>query len=188
MSTAHACTCIGHQETRGEAPDMLTCADGLYCLFVILVRGKLDPDEREILVWQDFVWIGRLLFEDVVRCFTGDSGEPAPAIIDNFSVRARTALVRDASRFEPEVRAVIDAELFVGLHGADSGISDGLGGGIDGVGDVRGVRVVEEGSCAGESDQPRSERGSIHESEHKTRTETEGECHSSVSPFERVVV
>ena len=29
ISTAHACTCIGHQETRGEARDMLTCADGL---------------------------------------------------------------------------------------------------------------------------------------------------------------
>jgi hypothetical protein len=29
MSTAHACTCIGHQETRGEARDMLTCTDRL---------------------------------------------------------------------------------------------------------------------------------------------------------------
>lgn len=160
MSTAHACTCIGHQETRGEAPDMLTCADGLYCLFVVLVRGKLDPAEREILVWQDFVGIGCLLFDNVVRCFTGDSGELAPAIIDDFSVRARTALVRDASGFEPEVRVVVDAELFVGLHGADSRISDGLGGGIDGVSDVRGVGVVEEGPCArrfeerGESDKP----------------------------------
>ena len=149
MSTAHACTCIGHQETRSEAPDMLTCADGLYRLFVILVRGKLDPAEREILVWQDFVWIGCLLFDDVVRSFAGDSGEPAPAVIDDFSVRARTALVRDTSGFEPEVRAVVDAELFVGLHGADGRISDGLGGGIDGVSDVRGVGVVEEGPCAG---------------------------------------
>ena len=29
MSTAHACTCIGHQETRGEGRDMLTCTDRL---------------------------------------------------------------------------------------------------------------------------------------------------------------
>ena len=50
MSTAHACTCIGHQETRGEARDMLTCTDRLWCLFVVLVRGKFDSGEWEVLV------------------------------------------------------------------------------------------------------------------------------------------
>jgi hypothetical protein len=57
--------------------------------------------------------------------------------------------VRDASGFEPEARAVIDTELFVGLHSADRRISDGVGGSIDGVCDVRRVGVIEEGSCAG---------------------------------------
>ena len=42
--------CIGHQETRGEARDVLTCAYGLYRLLVVLVRGEFDPAEGEILV------------------------------------------------------------------------------------------------------------------------------------------
>lgn len=57
MSTAHACTCIGHQETRADAGDRLTCADGLQRLFIVLVRGELHPSEREVLIGQDLVWV-----------------------------------------------------------------------------------------------------------------------------------
>ena len=146
MSTAHACTCIGHQETRGEVRDMLTCAYGLYRLLVVLVRSEFDPVEWEILVKQDLVWIG-CAFANAVRCFIRDGSEPAPPIIDKPCVCGNTT-VRDASGFEPEVRAVIDTELFVGLHSADRRISDGVGSSIDGVCDVRRVRVIEEGSCA----------------------------------------
>ena len=61
MSTAHACTvlAIGHQETRVRARDVLTCADGLGCLFVIFVRGELHPGEREVVIGQDLVRVGR---------------------------------------------------------------------------------------------------------------------------------
>ena len=85
----------------------------------------------------------------MVRCFARDGSEHAPAIIDKLCVCGGNTLVRDANGFEPEVRAVIDTELFVGLHSADCRISDGVGGSIDGVRDVRGVGVIEEGSCAG---------------------------------------
>ena len=136
---------------------MLTCAYGLHRLFVVLVRGELDPTEREIFVRQDLVWIGRVLAGDAVRRFTCDGSELAPAIIDKLCVYGNT-LARDADRFEPEVLAVIDTELFVGFHSADCRISDGVGGSIDGVCDVRGVGVVEEGSCAGRNEVNRTTR------------------------------
>lgn len=120
MSTAHACTVL--------------CADGLGCLLVVFVGGEFHPGEREVVVGQDLVRVGRSL-RDVVWCFIDEGVGRPTAAIRPWLLGRETGTV-----------AVRDAELFIGFYSACGGESDGLCGGIDGARNVRRVGAVEEGA------------------------------------------
>jgi hypothetical protein len=121
---------------------MLTCADGLYGFFIVLVRSQLDPGEWEVVVGQNLVWVG-LLFQNVVWCFTGDGGKPAPAIVDEFCVISAGLFGAGLHGLEPEIGPIVDAELFIWFDGTRRRISDGFGGRVDGIRDARRVWVVK---------------------------------------------